>query len=65
MGASEIAVELNDFDDYYTVRDRTRSREITLRAEDLKGRHLYEHTLIPIMLTDSDKAKLEAQGFMF
>jgi ankyrin repeat protein len=53
------------YSDYYTAYGRTLSREVTLRPQDLTERHLYEHSLIPARLTNSGRARLEAQGFSF
>lgn len=53
------------YSDYYTAYGRTLSREVMLRPQDLTERHLYEHSLIPAMLMNSSRARLEAQGFSF
>lgn len=66
--------DVNDFYDmncvlrnteYYTSHGNTLSRETILRAQDITERHLYEHSLIPVRLTSSGRAQLEAQGFSF
>lgn len=40
-------------------------REIMLRPQDLQERYLYEHAIIPVMLTASGKQKYQSQGFFF
>lgn len=42
-----------------------RTNDVMLRPQDLKERHLYEFSLMPVMVTAHGKQKLRSQGFSF
>ena len=42
-----------------------RPRELFLRPQDLRERHLYEHSLIPARLSEHGRQQLRSQGFDF
>lgn len=51
--------------DYVNVSGYQKSREVWLHPNDLKERYLYEHALLPAMLTPGGREKFQAQGFGF
>ena len=40
-------------------------REIFLQPHDLRERHLYEHSLVPMRLSEHGRQQLLSQGFVF
>ncbi len=51
--------------DYENSGGYGRPRELLLRPQDLRERHLYEHSLIPARLTEHGRRQLLSQGFDF
>ena len=51
--------------DYNTCNGYGAPREIFLRPQDLRERHLYEHSLIPMQLSEHGRQQFLSQGFDF
>ena len=49
--------------DYENGSPHGMPREIFLRPQELKERHLYEHALLPVRVSEHGKQKLQSEGF--